>query len=309
MRIALLGLICGSLHAGTPTVTAIVSAGSFNIGKVASNAFATIFGLNLSDQIYSATLPWPQSLGPTSVTLCDSQGENCTTPQLTYAGQSQINLLVPTFTIATITGTITETVYVTVAGVQSNVLTFQLKQLSPDTFFEGYDCLIDPEFQQRDPVCGLTFVQSALNQAYRASVTDLFGQLLYSAHPAKLGQYYTIWLTGVAPASDAHPFTMLLFVPAFQELSEPGAEITVTPTFIGESPQFPGLYQINFQVPTSIATGIPGYTYPFPCGDYNWELSVDLSQYLAAFGPLGPQENAAVFQIPVVVTNGDVPCK
>lgn len=69
-----------------------------------------------------------------------------------------------------------------------------------------------------------------------------------------------------------------------------------------QSPQYPGLYQINFQVPASIATSDPnwhGYPPPFPCGNYNWEVSLDLSQgYI----------HANLVQIPIVVKVGDVPC-
>ncbi len=51
---------------------------------LASGAFVTLFGSNLADQPYTASgVPWPTTLGPTTVIVCDIHA-NCTSPQITY---------------------------------------------------------------------------------------------------------------------------------------------------------------------------------------------------------------------------------
>jgi hypothetical protein len=70
--------------------------------------------------------------------------------------------------------------------------------------------------------------------------------------------------------------------------------------YVGASAQYPGLYQVNFQLPAVVAEG-KGWDYAklYACGDYKWEISLDMGQGLYP---------ANLIQIPVVVKRGDVPC-
>jgi hypothetical protein len=80
----------------------------------------------------------------------------------------------------------------------------------------------------------------------------------------------------------------------------------ITPSFVGPSPQFPGLFQINFQIDPRIVTSDPnwhGYPPAWPCGNYNWELGVDIQEGFS----LNPYA-AFIPTIPVAIRVGDVPC-
>ena len=71
----------------------------------------------------------------------------------------------------------------------------------------------------------------------------------------------------------------------------------------GLSPQFVGLYQINFQPPEWLMAGKPewmGYPPMHPCGDYQMELTLVIDQ------PYQRSSNGV--QLPVFIKNGDVPC-
>jgi hypothetical protein len=69
--------------AAAPTISTIVSGGSFNPSKISAGAFATVVGSDLSDQQYTDSVPWPKQLGATTVTIYDNERNNCVFPQLT----------------------------------------------------------------------------------------------------------------------------------------------------------------------------------------------------------------------------------
>ena len=144
------------LASGDPAIGSIVSGGSFGSMSVANGSFATIFGSGLADKEYAAGAPpWPNTLGGIKVTVCN--GQNCALAELVYANQSQLNVLMPSFaSLPTIglgygrAGAVC-TVYVSDGQLTSNAITFFLGTYAPDVFFEGYDCLIDPRYQFRNP--------------------------------------------------------------------------------------------------------------------------------------------------------------
>ena len=95
---------------------------------------------------------------------------------------------------------------------------------------------------------------------------------------------------------------------------------SIYPSYVGASPVYPGLYQINFQllVPSnSQSPGPSGAGEPanaFPCGQYNWEFGFEVSPFpgLAYLdilnGGYPVQPDAAGFSIPILIEPGDVPC-
>jgi len=307
-----------------PRITAVVSAADFQPG-VTFSEYTTIFGTGLSDAVYQAqALPYPQKLGVTQVYLCNSapvplsQAQNvldflgCVPAALVYVSPSQVNLLIPADMPPkrALPGLDGKAVFVvSVAGVLDQdasaalPVTIDLRDPQPRIFTEGTDCLIDPRYQDRSTVCGLTFDSLPGNHADRGAITDLQGNLISSSNPTKLGGWYTIWLTGMGTFTDGEapepPTLVLTNVPVY---GYPGDTWEYAEFAYAESPQFPGLYQVNFQVPVSIATGFPnwGYPPPFPCGNYNWEVSIDFIQ---------AGNHANLVQIPIVVKVGDVPCK
>jgi hypothetical protein len=137
-------------------------------------------------------------------------------------------------------------------------------------------------------------------------ITDIAGNLVWSGNRARLGQYYTAWLTGmgVIPSgrgSQAPVQMMVTDVPADGYPNPSYGQFTVT--YSGSVPQFQGLYQVNFQIPLNIGEGPEGYG-AWPCGNYNWELTMLL--YEVNGGESSPSSNP--IQIPLAIMNGDVPC-
>ena len=309
--LSVLLLLTAGLAFGNPTITAIVSGGSFSAMSVANGSFATIFGTGLADKEYIAGAPpWPNTLGEINVTVCDEQG--CAPAQVVYVNPTQINVLLPSFSTLPTIGLgfghagAASTVYVSAGQVESNMLGFFLWTYAPDVFFEGYDCLIDPRYQFRNPNCGLTTVASSSMQATRGAITDQVGRVIYSGNPAKLGQYHTIWLTGLRLVQgEPNPGLGLSLgnIPAYG--LNPVA-VPVEPSFAGPSPQFPGLVQVNFQLPINPSAYV-GYAPPWPCGTYRWELDLSLQQ--GGNDNTAPIADPLTFQIPVAVNPGDVPCQ
>jgi len=229
----------------------------------------------------------------------------------------------PTIAGSPSTGSVNQTLYVTVGSVKSNTLTFQIKAYSPDIFFVGYDCLIDPSIQYRDTNCGLSPTEAPAQgpagpyQAYRGTLTDQSGNLVYSGNPAKLGQYYTLWVTGLGfNASTKQPSPRLdmevLNIPFYDAYQRKFLNPTTDwlfASFVGPSPQFPGLSQINFQLPTywatgdasSSASGLASFSWPaLPCGNYDLELQLGVEQ---------SYEQSLLIDIPVRIKVGDFPCQ
>jgi len=147
-------------------------------------------------------------------------------------------------------------------------------------------------------------VATVAKQAVRGAITNQSGGLVFSGNPAKLGQYYTIWLTGLRfvqgiPNPDVS--IVLQNIPVYGLLP---TYAPVVPSFVGASPQFPGLFQVNFQLPSNPA-GFWGYS-PWPCGTYRWEL--DLSLYQGGNAQTVLVGDPVLFQIPVSVNPSDVAC-
>jgi uncharacterized protein (TIGR03437 family) len=92
---ALVVMFAISAAGQTPTITSVVSGGSYNPEMLASGGLGTILGSGLSGSTYSASgLPWPTTLGNTTVQVC-YDGESCVPAHLTYVAADQINFQLP----------------------------------------------------------------------------------------------------------------------------------------------------------------------------------------------------------------------
>ncbi len=294
-----------------PEVIGVVNSADF-LSPVAIQDLGTVFGHLLSDASTSAsTLPFPQKLRNAELFLCPSQTVvdvgKCVPSEMIYVGPTQINFRVPDAVSAAGQYRIVVRVdgQLDADSAIGNPRSVSILPYSLAVFFMGYDCLIDARFQNRDPVCGLTPERKpGLNQVERGAVTDLSGNLLTSANPARLGKPYTIWLTGLGKMTNGvysgTPGMVVSNIPVYDYMGDTFQNYGSF-EFIGPSPQFPGLQQINFVLPVSIATGhSSGYPPMWPCGDYQWEVSLDLYQGIA--------HDAHLIQIPIVVKRGDVEC-
>lgn len=309
-----------------PKVTAVVSGADFRPG-VTLSGYATLFGTGLSDAEYKAqTLPYPQKLGNTQVHVCywisvpPAQLPNiisflgCVPTALVYVSPAQINFLIPPSLLMPKSGATGEVIFVVSVGnvidqdaSAGTLVRYWITDPYPRIFYVGTDCLIDPRYQNRSTVCGLTFESLPGMRAPRGAITDLQGNVINSSNPTKLGSYYSIWLTGMGTFQNGTPpAPVRMVITNIPVYGYPGDTwMSVNLDYVGASQQFPGLYQINFQLPPSIATSDPhwfGYPPPFPCGNYNWEVTITVSE-----GWSYPQSSNPV-QIPIVVNVGDVPC-
>jgi uncharacterized protein (TIGR03437 family) len=78
----------------------------------------------------------------------------------------------------------------------------------------------------------------------RAALTDIGGAIVSSKNPARLGSYYSLWLTGLGAK---HSFPR----PVTPKLMEHKQHAVIIPTisFVGPAPQSIGLDQVNIYIP------------------------------------------------------------
>jgi uncharacterized protein (TIGR03437 family) len=292
----LLAAVVAVFGQSIPKVSSVVRSSDGGVG-VALDDYGTVYGAGLADATYQATaVPLPIKLGSTEVYVCQyaTQGlhdEGCLSLALLYASSGQVNFYLP----KAIPGP-----YLTVrvnGVVDSNNGTVPASiglASAPSIISEGYDCFTGPRYQDFGKNCGLSWTQPPTYAANRGAVTDLNGVLLSSSNRARLNQYITIWATGLGATGKGSGYSVWMYnIPVYGYSGDTYAPVNAL--YVGESVTFPGLYQINLQVPASLATGnSSGYPPPFPCGSYNWEISFGLGTNLV--------------QVPIVVSPGDVPC-
>jgi uncharacterized protein (TIGR03437 family) len=298
-----------------PKVAQIVNGATFTSspGTLVPGEWATIFGTGLSDGgIYPAqALPFPQQLGSTQVFMCtsapvsQSQIPNmvtllgCVPAILAYVSQTQLNFQVPTSLPKTTVPGWDQMSYVfivSVGGTLDQDATAQTMrkvlfyyQSWPEMFSEGSDC----------PVTSPTNCTSSA-QVKRGAITDLQGRLVTSSNPGRVGKWYTIWYTGqsVVPVGKTISFSLGLGIP-FAPPYNDCCDTVMVDGIAAQSPQYPGMYQLNFQVPNTINdVGPYGYPPAFPCGNYYWEAPIWIN-----FNELSSSNS-----FPLVIKNGDVPC-
>lgn len=319
-------LILAALFAATmpaqPKITSIVNGASFQPG-IAYDGFATIFGTGFSDAAYqAASIPWPYMLGKTQVVVCSGlyfSDIPCLPVGLTYVGPTQINFQVPlTIAFKSASGAslgptsniVFSVIYDGVPDIAYTAHQSTLtppQNIAPGIFLEGYDCLIDPSYTGALQNCGLSFTKPSTPYAIRGSIADLNGRVLSSSNPAHLNQYYVLWMTGLGDPRliDIPPTTTFRLgfadVPVFGYAGKTNL-LSAVPTYMATSPQYPGLWQINFQLPESIAGvgSVNGYPPLWPCGSYNWEITVAVT--------VGEFSIANPVQVPIAVRNGEVQC-
>lgn len=299
-----------------PKIAAVTGGADFNPSRVAEGGYVTVFGSGLADATYSAqTVPYGTKLGSTEILFCPGQTITlfCQAAEVAYASPGQVNIV-----LNGIGGTIQGGVPFSISGyivarvngvidasaASGNPTPISIPAYAPSLFLAGSDCPIDSRYPAPNQNCGLAPSLATAGRVERGLITDQSGSVLWSGNPAHLGQYYTAWVTGLgAIVSGALPTPAIsmtfLDVPAFGYANPSYGLLKVT--YGGTTGQYPGLYQINFQIPLSTGEGPDGYG-AWPCGNYSWELT------LATDEGTGLGLTANTVQIPLIIRSGDVPC-
>lgn len=311
-------LLCALPAFGQPHIASVVSAADSQ-GGIALGGLITVYGAGMSDAVHLlAALPYPTKMGPTEILLCINSAAKfasdagCFALGLTYVSATQINAYLPEstpplpgFGATGLSFVVRNAGIIDDDAAAGRAKVFSLNLPEPRIFSEGFDCPVDPRFKDANISCGLTFTSTLplRMQVSRGAITDQHGTVLSSSNRARIGQYYSVWLTGVGPLKNGAPVVPVSMtfsnIPAYGYAGTTFYSATLL--YAGPSSQYPGLDQINFQLPSSVAEGKgPGYGSLFPCGDYEWEISLEVSQSQGS--------PANVVQIPVSVKNGDIAC-
>jgi uncharacterized protein (TIGR03437 family) len=203
---------------------------------VAPGELVTLFGTNLSTSTQTASFPLPFTLGGTKVTV------NGRPAPLSFVSASQVNIQIPYATSEAYA-----TVQVITNGKPSNGITLYTNLSAPGVFtLTSNDGTFPPGVGPA----------AALHADYSLVTAD---------NPAKAGETLQLFVTGLGSVTPAvadgvpAPSNPLSFVDDFvsvdildQNLVDSQANVS----FAGLAPGFAGLYQINFEVPSGVASGL-----------------------------------------------------
>jgi uncharacterized protein (TIGR03437 family) len=219
-----------------PAVSAVVNAASEAQGLpqvVSPGSYVTIYGSGLAGTGIPAamSLPLLTTLNGTQVTIGGMA------MPLLYAGPAQINALVP----QQLAPNASYPMMVTVGSVQSQPLTVTVTELQPGIYTQN------------------------LSGSSAGIVTNsLSGILNTSSNPANVGDYLTIYCTGLGALTGANGEAQpsdgaaAPASPLFHTTSTVAATIggiNAAVSFAGLAPAFAGLYQVNLQVPPGVPSG------------------------------------------------------
>ena len=205
----------------------VVNAASNAVGNgIAPGSYISLYGVGLADSSGSATTSiLPIAINYTSVGF---DATNVSVPgALLYVGANQVNVQVPW----ELAGQSSVQMKVNIEPTIGQLITIPVTTYSP-----------------------AFFVVNGIGAA-----EDLSGNVITASHAAVRGNYISLYGTGLGPVTN-QPAT------GNPALSNPLSNTTTLPTltvggqsatvsFAGLAPGYPGLYQLNVQIPTGIAAG------------------------------------------------------
>ena len=197
---------------------------------VSPGEFLTLYGSGLSTDTVAASVPFPTQLNGVQVLI------NGRPAPIYYVSATQISVIVPYFTESV------AQIQVVNNGAKSNIVT-QFVGLTSAGIFTNH------------PVGGTGYA-AALHPDY---------SLISTSSPAQIGETVAVYLTGMgavkppvddgvaAPSDPLSNTTTTPYVLLWDSTGNP-VQATNVP-FSGLAPGFAGLYQINFTIPTGLASG------------------------------------------------------
>lgn len=201
--------------------------------SVAPGEFVSLFGTGLASGVhFASSLPLPTSLGNVQVMV------NGQLAPLSYVGPNQINILVP-YAIAP-ANTSFATFQVFNNGAASNSVTLYTSKSAPGVFASTFGGNFAPGVGP-----------GAVLHGDFSPVTQ--------SNPAAAGEVLQVYLTGLGSVTPsvadgaAAPAVPLSIVDANVMVFVGGQQAKVD--FKGLAPGYAGLYQVNFEVPSGVASG------------------------------------------------------
>jgi uncharacterized protein (TIGR03437 family) len=312
-----------------PRIDSVVSSADFKPG-IATRSLATIFGAALANVEESAgSLPLPKKLAGSQVIMCqriipfDSSPKpylpprsDCLPVDLLFVSPTQINFFV---SVRANYGNENYELYIDRNGVPSSPFTGQgafktvwVVPFQPRVFEIGYDCVYTSLPNDTSP-CDLSAARPGERRSLRGALTDQNGAIVLSSNPARVGGWYTVWLTGIASLADDRyrriPYATRLKLSGDQRYfnGHQSGVAFITPSYAGPSAEFHGLDQINFRIPEDML-GRPAFADAaglYPCGNYQFDLALVLYSNSAEL----QMPNSNFVNLPLLIKNGDVPCR
>ncbi len=202
---------------------------------IAPGEFITIFGTGLAAAETVASAPYPVTLGGVSVTI------NGYSAPVYLVSPNQLNVLVP----YAVTGA-TATIVVTNNGAVSNTVVYPLSTTAPGVF-----------------------TTNSTGTGAGAILHSSNNTLVTSSSPAKKGETVSVYLTGLGAVTPAVLDGTAGLSNPLSTVNEAVAvtvgNLNATVTYAGLAPGLPGLYQINFTVPSALSgTGNIGFAVQTP---------------------------------------------
>jgi uncharacterized protein (TIGR03437 family) len=238
---------------------------------------ATIFGANLSGATASTAPPWVKTLGGTEVHLVPFY-KGCGTANapanlsceleadLIYVSPTQINFVVPDVSPSAYgqQELALDVVFVENGQRFDSDTSFYVSPVGDFAVFGvGYDCDFALSLSHPNS-CGYSATPGQ-NTVPIGAITDVSGNLVTSQNPVHQGQIIVLWATGLGDLIQQGDFLQQknpdpITFGASQPKDGGGFNVlntawkTVTPIWAGESPQYPGLDQINVPFPSCTGT-------------------------------------------------------
>ncbi len=201
--------------------------------ELSPGEYLTLVGTNLAPSVASATsLPLTSTLNGVQVMIGGHPAP------IDYVSPTQINVIVPYLTESIAEGSAAAQIQVINNGKASNIVT-QFMGLDSAGVFTS------------DPVGGIGYA-AALHSDY---------SLVTEASPAQIGEIISVYLAGMGTVSPAvadgvtpNGLTATLIAPMVY-IGDSVNSTLATVTYSGLTPGYPGLYQINLQIPSGVAPG------------------------------------------------------
>jgi uncharacterized protein (TIGR03437 family) len=211
---------------GVPAVSpnGIVNGASFGSQIVAPGEIVSVFGSNLGPTPGQGTSVSGGFLEASHAGV--AVAFNGTPAALFYVGSTQINLQVP-WEVGTATST---SVLVTAAGQTSAPYALSLRPIDPAVFISGG----------------------------RMAILDQTGAQITPSYPASAGAVLSMYATGlgaVSPAVQSGQIAPNGLTPTVAKTTVSVGGVNAPVGYAGLAPGFVGLYQVNFTVPSGLASG------------------------------------------------------